>query len=410
MHTVTFWLSLILVFMIPWENSVVIAGLGTLTRVTGLLVTAFWGVTVVATGRFRKPHPFHLAVYLFVLWNVISVFWSVDVDWTVTRIQTYFQVAGLAYILWDLYTTPAALKAGLQAYVLGAYVSIGSTVANYLAGNAFSDVDPHRYSGAGLNTVDLALILALSIPVAWHLAVSASNNKKSDVLRLVNYAHIPAALFAMLLGATRAGLIATVPAFLFILGTFTRLKLSSRVLIFAALIGALFALQPLVPQTSFDRLATTGASIAAGDLGGRVDIWREGIAVFLEHPLLGVGSGAFRTAVESDKIAHNTFLSVLVEGGIVGFVLFVIILAITVYQARRQPKWDSRFWLTVLLVWAVGVSSLTWEHRKPTWLFLSLVVVSASLSSQRDESTLRSEYPVEPFGLPNGWKLDPSDY
>ena len=402
MRTVTFWFSLILIFMIPWENSVTIAGLGTLTRLAGLAVAAFWGVTVVVTGRFRKPHPFHVAVYLFVLWNVVSALWSLGVEETVARLQTYFQLAALVWILWDLYTTPAALKAGLQAYVLGAYVTVGSTVANYFAGIEISAYSGGRYAGAGLNANDLALILALGLPVAWHLAVSAGNSKKSDVLRLANYVYIPAALFAILLTGTRAALFAIVPTLLFILGTLTRLKFSSRVLIFAVLIGALFALQPLVPQTSFDRLATTGTSIGASDLGGRANIWREGIAVFSEYPLLGIGSGAFRTVVESGTVAHNTFLSVLVEVGIVGFALFGIILAIAVCQAVHQPTGHSRLWLTVLLVWAAGVSSLTWEHTKPTWLFLGLVVVGANLSVQRVESRRRSKFPVKADWITQG--------
>ena len=45
------------IFMIPWEDSVDIAGLGTLIKVFGLSMAAFWGVTIVATGIFRKPHP-----------------------------------------------------------------------------------------------------------------------------------------------------------------------------------------------------------------------------------------------------------------------------------------------------------------------------------------------------------------
>lgn len=102
--------------------------------------------------------------------------------------------------------------------------------------------------------------------------------------------------------------------------------------------------------------------------------------------LFGIGIGAFHTAAGAGTAAHNVFQSVLTEVGMIGFALFVIILAITVYQAKRQPKWDSRLWLTVLLVWAVGVSSIMWEHFKPTWLFLSLVVVSANLSVQRAES------------------------
>jgi O-antigen ligase len=390
MRTVAFWLSLILIFVTAWENMVFLEGLGTVSRATGFLVAAFWVVKVVVTGRFRKPHPFHVAVFLFVLWNVVSAFWSFGIEETIQRIKTYFQLASMAWILWDLYTTPAALKAGLQAYVLGAYVSIGSTVVNYLMGQ---EANYLRYAATGFNANDLGLVLALGIPVAWHLAVSESSSKVTHGLRLVNYTYIPAATLAILLTASRGALLAALPALLFVLGSLPRLNLFLRVLISAALISALFALQTLVPQSSFQRLGTIGASIAEGDLGDRVDIWRESIASSAEHPLLGVGSGAFRTAVVPGNVAHNSFLSVLTEVGIVGFILFVIILAMTVYQAMHQPRWDARLWLTMLLVWAVGASSLTWEHKKPTWLFLSLVIASAGLSVRHNEARVRSESP-----------------
>jgi len=379
MRTLAFWLSLVLIFVIAWENMVLFAGLGTVSRATGLLVAAFWVVTVVVTGRFRKPHPFHVMVYLFVLWNVVSVFWSVNVDETVTSIKTYFQLAVMVFVLWDLYTSPAALKAGLQAYVLGAYVSVVSTVANYLAG---SETTHLRYAASGFNANDIGLILALGIPVAWHLAVSEGNSEKAHGLRVVNYAYVPAALLAILLTASRGALIAALPALLFVVGSLTRLDPFQRALILVALVAALFALQPLVPQSSLQRLATTGISIAEGDVGDRAQIWREGIAVFLEHPLLGTGSGTFKAAV-SGIAAHNSFLPVLVEVGIIGFILFVIILATIIYQAMRQPKWDSRLWLAILLVWTIGASALTWERRKPTWLFLSLAIISAGISVQK---------------------------
>jgi hypothetical protein len=32
------------------------------------------------------------------------------------------------------------------------------------------------------------------------------------------------------------------------------------------------------------------------------------------------------------------------------------------------------------MVWAVGVSTLTWEHRKPTWLIFGLIVAAWSRS------------------------------
>jgi O-antigen ligase len=397
MRTVALWLSLFLIFVIPWEDAVLLEGLGTIGKATGLLAAAFWIATVVVTGRFRKPHSFLLAVYLFVLWNTMSVFWSVDIENTIIRLVTYFQLVGLVWILWDLYTTPVALKAGLQAYVLGAYVSIGSLVSNYLA---VSEGGPGRYTATGFNENDIGLTLALGIPVAWHLALSKSNSKKTYGLRLINYAYIPAAMLAILLTASRGSLVATLPALVFIFGSLTRLKPLMRVLLLAALILSLFMLQSLVPQSSVQRLATTGTSIAEGDIGHRSYIWREGITIFAEHPILGIGSGAFRTAVESGRVAHNSFLSVLVEVGIVGFVLLVITLAVAVHPTMRQPKWDTRFWLALLLVLALGNSVHSWEKRKPVWLFLGLATVSASLPAQHDEFRLHSELPVKSAGSP----------
>jgi O-antigen ligase len=238
--------------------------------------------------------------------------------------------------------------------------------------------------------------------VAWYLASSESYGKKDYCLRFVNYCYIPAAFFSILLTGSRGGLIATLPGILFILWSFGRLKLLPKILVFMLLTSSLFALQSFVPQSSFDRLSTTGASISAGDLNGRGYIWKEGIEVFSEHPLSGVGSRGFRHAIESGRAPHNTYLSVLVDLGIVGFVLFAIILAIVAYRAIHQPKWESRFWLTVLMTLATGAMVHNAEGEKIVWLFLTLVVVAANLPVQNVESRRRSKFPVKAIGLPKG--------
>jgi O-antigen ligase len=338
-------------------------------------------------------------VFLFFLWYTVSFFWSIDPESTLGAIETFIQMAGFMLILWDLYTTPEAVRAGLQAYVLGAYVSIASAVANYLAASQFAY---GRYSATGFQPNSLGFVLALGIPLAWHLAASGENGKKHQVLRFVNYAFIPAAIFAISLTATRFAMLAILPAFLFGISTFVRLKPFPRVLIFVILAGALFALPSLIPRYSIERLATTTDELGAGDLSGRVTIWQQGLDVFAEHPLLGVGGFAFPMAVESGRSAHNSFLVVLVELGIMGFVLFGIVLAMAVYNAIHQQKWDARFWLTILLVWALGGSAMSWAHAKPTWLFLSLLVAAANASVQPVQSKRGSQFPVRSPGVLEG--------
>ncbi len=137
MRTITYWLSLLLIFTIPWENSLNLESLGRISRVIGFMVTIFWLATVLFTGKIRKPNSFHVAIYLFILWNMVTILWSLNPDRTISRIQTYLQLFVLVLILWDFYSEPLALKAGLQAYVLGAYVSIISTIYNYNHGNTY---------------------------------------------------------------------------------------------------------------------------------------------------------------------------------------------------------------------------------------------------------------------------------
>jgi O-antigen ligase len=384
MRTLAFWLSLAMIFAIPWEYMASIGGLGLrIPKMTGLLLASFWVITVIVTGEFRRPHVFHVAAFLFGLWNATSIFWSIDTEETANLALTYAQLVALVFILWDLYTSPEDLRAGLQVYVLGAYLSIVSTFINYLAGRTYSS---GRTSATGFNPNNLGLTLALGIPVAWHLATSTTGKRFWRWVRWGNYLYIPAATLAILLSASRGSLVAAVPALVFTCGSLVRFKALVRVLILAALVSTLFALRPFIPGSAIQRLATTGVSVAQGDIGGRARIWQEGLAVFAERPILGVGSGAFRGAVESNRVAHNSFLSILTELGLVGFVLFAVILGIAAYQAVLQPRWDAIFWLAVLAVWALGLSVHTWEDRKPTWLFLGLVVVAAGLPVRGDPS------------------------
>jgi O-antigen ligase len=146
------------------------------------------------------------------------------------------------------------------------------------------------------------------------------------------------------------------------------------------------------PETSWERLSTVPSEVARGTLTGRTLIWGAGWELFREHPFLGVGANAFRITVSrvlNEPIhlddptspappAHNTFLSVLVEQGILGLVVFCALLGCLIFSMRVMPAPSKQMWSVCLAVWAVGVSSLTWEMRKPTWFFFGLLVANSA--------------------------------
>lgn len=387
MRTIAFGLSLCIIFAIPWENVVNIPGLGTASKGIGILAAVIWLVNIPLSRQLRKPHPFHLLCLLFVLWQMVSVLWSANFQETVLRTQTYVQLFVLIFLLWDLYTTSAAVNAGLQAYVLGAYVSVGSTIQSSLSGTVNSHYYD-RYAAGLFDPNDLGLTLSLGIPLAWHLAISPDSPLK--ILRFVNFFYPPAAILAILLTASRTSLLTTFPAFLFIFWSLRKLKIQYQLTLLMLIIVSLVALQPLIPESSLNRVSSTQEEASAGDFNGRLPIWQQGLIVYLDHPMLGVGGSAYNSVIEIGKVAHNTFISVLVEVGIIGFTLFMAMLAMVVYQASRQPKL-ANMWFTALFIWCMGVSTLSWEHRKPTWLFFSLPVISAAASDRRSPKRAKFE-------------------
>lgn len=396
MRTIAFKLSLLFIFFIPWEGVIELPGLGTAAKLIGFALAAFWVASVLVTNRLRKPHPFHLAVTLFVLWNAASVFWSADPGETVTHLTRWAQLLGLVFILWDLYTTRAALLAGLQAFILGEYVAIGSAGYNFFSGNVYY-THYQRFSPAEQSNPDgFGIIVALGIPVAWYLASSKGTTKMSHLLKLVNYVYIPAAFLGLALSGTRTALIASIVGMAFGLASLSRLRPWARVAIFLLLASAILILLPHIQTLrSFQRFGTTYSELTEGDLNNRTNNWAEGFDSFLEHPLIGVGANMYRSVNRLGKLAHNSFLSVLVELGLIGFALFGIILMMAAIQAFHQPKWEASFWLTLLVAWAICASSLSYEFRKATWLFLSMVVASATLTAQRGHKAVAHKWRSE---------------
>jgi O-antigen ligase len=243
-----------------------------------------------------------------------------------------------------------------------------------------------RFSAAGTSPDDLGALLAIGIPIAWYLAASQNRNPVIRLLKWVNYSYIPVALLGIALSGTRLALVAAIPGLIFGLASLTRLRIATRIFIFIFLIVAVYFSLPFIPQESFERLGTTGNELSSGDLNGRLELWTQGMASFERHPLQGVGSNMYRSVNTENKVAHNSFISVLVELGLIGLILFGFILASAIRQIFSQPTWEKRMWLAVLAGWAAAAATLTWEYRKPTWLFLCLIVASAAAMEQAEEA------------------------
>ena len=164
------WLSLLFVFSVPWENALQLGEFGRASKVLGYVTFLVWGLGMLAQKRLRKLDRLQQAYFLFLIWNGLTLYWSVDPEATLSAFKTYTEMFGLLLLFWDLYDREVLVKAALQAYVLGAFVAAGSIIVNYLTAPPAQFPLHDRVSALGYQTDGIALIVAIAGPAAWYLA------------------------------------------------------------------------------------------------------------------------------------------------------------------------------------------------------------------------------------------------
>ena len=171
MRTVNYWLSLVMIGLMPWMDMVHLPGMGTVSRVAGFGAAAVWAFVVLLTGRTRKPGLFHLLALVFLVWTSLTLFWSQDVDRSWDRMFIYIRMLGMALMIWDLYDSPTKIRSALQVYLLGAYVHAGSVFYNFALG---AESVYGRFAATGNIANSTAYVLGMGIPLAWYLATLPS--------------------------------------------------------------------------------------------------------------------------------------------------------------------------------------------------------------------------------------------
>jgi O-antigen ligase len=364
------FLLILLAFTIPWEDQFLFERIGTLCRGVGIAAFGLGLLAVFMNAPTRIPRPVHLVLLLFVLWISLTSLWTVDQEATLTAVKTYVQLLLMVWLILEFAPNRRLQLHLLRAYVLGSYVSAAGTIFSYVSD---SSTYWERHVAAGFDPNDLCLILALSIPMSFYLMVVEPAGFRGWLWRL----HPAPVLFAALLTASRGGFLSICAALLIVPCMFAKLPTGSKILVPAVGLALLIAVFAWLPGPVVERLSSLPEEMRATTFGLRGGIWRAGWEVFRQHSLAGVGIGAFATAVQpvlgEATVAHNAFLTVLVETGIIGFFLLATALCLLLQSLIRLDTIGRRFWLVVVVTWFIGANALSWAHRKPTWFLIGLL-------------------------------------
>lgn len=361
----------IFIFSLPWEGVIVTGGTAVVPKLTGMIAVASAALAVTLTGRLRRWHLFHVAALLFVLVAGVNLFFTAPQGHIPAKYYTFVQLFLVLWMIWEIARSPRAVHGLLLAYVSGAYVaalltltvlhSHGAAMRRYVAG----DFDPN----------DLAMTLTLAVPMAWYLGTVFQKR----VLRLFCRAYLPLGLLAVGLTGSRGGMLTAGVALMIVPLSMTKLTPGRLIAAMITLAITATVAATYVPEKVVERLATTSSDISRLSFGGRFKFWVAGLEAFTQKPLMGYGTGGFVRAIypilgSVSLVAHNSFISLLVEEGIVGLLLYVTMMLAVLGAVLRLPKFDRRFALLLLATLFVAMSPLTWEDRKPVWFILAVLL------------------------------------
>lgn len=179
------------------------------------------------------------------------------------------------------------------------------------------------------------------------------------------------------------------------------------VLILALLAGVVFGTVWL----GGDRLATRieeartelNSDVTSLRLGvSRNEIWKASWKLFVAHPILGVGMGAYWAAIPSvhdasgtmtPQEAHNDYLELLASGGLIGLVLGVWFAVVVLKRMRASLGSSNRFQRAASLGAVIGIAGVAVHSLVDFGLhtivnalvFTTLIVIATSKPQCQDE-------------------------
>lgn len=348
------------------------------------------------------------------------------------RLRSATTACLLGVLAWSALSVPAALNQGVAFHT---WTDFARTVVMYLviAGSVRSARDVERlglvYFGVtvvytavvltrfqlGADTWrlgrlyyydanDLATLIATAMPLGLYFVLA----RRRPLLRVLAVAGLAVLAMGIIRSGSRGGFLALLAVTAFVLLGFTTVPARAR-------LAGLIVILAVVVATASDRYWTQMQTLIRPEQdynmtsdAGRMKIWARGLGYMAAHPVLGVGLGNFYMAEGTISplarlqergigvrwgAAHNSFIQVGAELGILGVLLFAGVMA-TAFRslrrvARHPPRTSSstgdvarlaQSLMAALVGFAVGAFFLSLAYADMLYTLAALAVALAKSS------------------------------
>jgi O-antigen ligase len=398
--------AVLLVAALPFESALKFGAVASGIKALGLLTFVSFALALLIDQelfeRFARlwQQPLALAVLAFVLWIAVSIVWADNKGNTLGATVTFLGLFGLMVVVSLL--EGRYLVLAWAALVFGAALSVPAGYILPVPEGSDMAVNG-RFGPGGAGPDSYGCRVAIAFFVGYFGLLRRH--------RVIACLLAPVFLYGIFATESRTALIALAAApllALFVPRMAARLGWRTLPLyVVGAAALAVFLALPSVGQSAQERYMSLSQIQSEQTWNGRWSLWQGGLDVFASRPILGVGEGNFSEAAMEHSvtvqahsarkekvagIAHNMFLSVASQLGLVGLILFLGILFFAFKAAvpiAQRSGLGTGIFLGLIVSMIAGLT-LTWEQDKSLY-----VVFGSVLALQLDNSARQARAHTE---------------
>jgi O-antigen ligase len=231
------------------------------------------------------------------------------------------------------------------------------------------------------NPNDLAINVAINFPlcVAFLFAAKKIGSKAFWSISLIFMA------WAVIATYSRSGLLAMVVSILICVWEFGIKGKRTMVMVGAVFVG-LVAIGVIAATPNYlirVKSIFSGNIEGSGDMNSREarkELLIDSLTIMTAHPVFGIGPGDLPSYTRTWRVAHNTYAELGAETGVPGFVLFALLLGLTLRKIKRVRKlpgyessgdirlWTSGLWAAMAAYTAGALFSSTEYNLFPYFM------------------------------------------
>ena len=371
-------LSCIYFLLLPTTIAVNSAG-NSILKLATVPIGLFFLVTLILSNRKLQINGVHLALLLYTLSTVITLFCDSDAV-SVDFVVGYILNAALYICLSVIPYNKAELELMEKVQIV---LLILLNVLTLLLSGTEDDRTTLMIMGQTSDPNFFVGFFIFPLTVALKKLVSGK-------YRIFYLALIVISVYSVFLSGSRGGLLAiavTVAGFalLYPSGTFNRILSFFGGL--ATLLVLWMVLKPVLPENIIERMSVEAVMETGGT--GRLDIWKSMIKEIVDQPerlLFGRGINAMHGLLVNGTwrqvVAHNHLLQTLYNQGIVGMFSFLALVGICFFRCCKNRK--------TVAVAVVGMMalSISLSFNQTTRTFWNLVAYAAFAFPDSDTTTI----------------------